>query len=581
MSVFDTILASWAVQSLVASALLMAGVLLVRRPVQRMFGARIAYALWALPALRLALPRIPGWDADRFRVALDVHRTVGVTFYEPAVIVGGALPALSPPPPTVPIHAASMLPLPPAPVTADDWTTLLLCLWLGGAALHFAWHLNAHRRFMRRALSDAAPVTRECGIAVLAGPRIAGPLATGLFRRLVLLPGDFTRRYSPRERRLVLAHEIAHHVRGDLVANMAALAVLSLHWFNPLAHKAWRAYRQDQELACDETVLAHEPADARADYGLAVVKSASRAYPAAACAMHPVGLLKRRLRMMGRQPGTARRSAGAALGIALVVGGLIGTASGGLAAEAVRDSRTKTVRSERNGTRHVVVDDRRITVNGRSVAPDSPEGRRIVASLPVPPTPPAPVDAPDAPRAPVAASEPAAPPAPLPPLPPTPTSSVIVQNDGRVFIDGREVSATSGEARRAQRLAEREARAATAHARVAARQGEWAARMGVAQAARASAAAERALARVNVDGLVQSAMASAGAFGGAQAACGGSGVGSRGGACVDRAAINAEVRRSLNEARAEIARSLAEGERERRQAMAEMDREMKHLGRDD
>lgn len=567
MSAYDALLESWAVQSLAASTLLMAGVLLVRRPVQRMFGARIAYALWALPALRLALPRIPGWDADRFRVAADLHHTVGVTFYEPAVAVGATLP---PPSPTVPIHAASLLPLPAVPDAAVDWPAVLLWLWLGGAALHFAWHILAHRRFMRRALTDAQAVTKECGIAVLSGPRIGGPLATGLFRRLVLLPGDFTRRYSPRERRLVLAHEVAHHVRGDLVSNMAALAVLSLHWFNPLAHRAWRAYRQDQELACDETVLAHEPADARADYGLAVVKSASRAYPAAACAMHPVGLLKRRLRMMTRQQGVARRSAGAALGIALVAAGLIGTASGGLAADAVRESRAGIDDVTRAPARHVMVRDHRVTVDGRPLAPSSPEGRRILASLPVPPAAPAPVASPDA---------------PLPPAAPRIVGHSTVLHHGRVFVDGREVPPDSAEAiearaAAAEGLAAAREGAATAREGVAAaREGMIAAREGAIAARRAAAMAERAMAQVNVDGIVRSAMASAGtarAYA-VRTTCGGGGVDARGVACVDRGAINAEVRRALAEARADIAASLADGARERQRAMAELDRELSRL----
>ena len=67
----------------------------------------------------------------------------------------------------------------------------------------------------------------------------------------------FARRFTPAEQRLALAHELAHHRRGDLFADLAALLVLALHWFNPIAHRAYRAFRVDQEQACD---LCEDPA---------------------------------------------------------------------------------------------------------------------------------------------------------------------------------------------------------------------------------------------------------------------------------------------------------------------------------
>ena len=47
------------VDTLIASALLMAVVLLIRVPVRRAFGPSVAYALWALPAIRMVLPPLP------------------------------------------------------------------------------------------------------------------------------------------------------------------------------------------------------------------------------------------------------------------------------------------------------------------------------------------------------------------------------------------------------------------------------------------------------------------------------------------------------------------------------------------
>ena len=53
----------WMMETLLWTAVLIAFVLLIRRPVSRSLGPQTAYALWALPALRLILPPIelPAW----------------------------------------------------------------------------------------------------------------------------------------------------------------------------------------------------------------------------------------------------------------------------------------------------------------------------------------------------------------------------------------------------------------------------------------------------------------------------------------------------------------------------------------
>ena len=46
----------FAFETFVATTLLMLLVLAIRNPVRRLFGSRLAYALWLLPALRMVLP---------------------------------------------------------------------------------------------------------------------------------------------------------------------------------------------------------------------------------------------------------------------------------------------------------------------------------------------------------------------------------------------------------------------------------------------------------------------------------------------------------------------------------------------
>src|SRR5690606_25854243 len=52
---------AWGV-TMLTTALLVAAVLLVRKPFARQFGPRLTYALWAIPALRFVLPPLPFAD---------------------------------------------------------------------------------------------------------------------------------------------------------------------------------------------------------------------------------------------------------------------------------------------------------------------------------------------------------------------------------------------------------------------------------------------------------------------------------------------------------------------------------------
>jgi len=270
--------------ALIASTVLMLFVLLVRRPVTRLFGARLAYALWALPAIRLLLPPLPGWTPvfapDRW---LPSPSPVAV---EMVAVPADALPAAG-----------------PAVADAPDLLAMLAGVWAVGALLWFGWQLLRYHRFLHLLMADARLLTRTGGTDVLISRQVDGPMAAGVMWRRILLPADFRSRYAPAEQRLALLHEAAHHDRGDLIANFAGLAVVAAHWWNPVAHLAYRAFRADQELACDATVLAGETATARGDYAAAVLKSACLSVPSAACAMNHKAQLKQRIVMMHHQLG--------------------------------------------------------------------------------------------------------------------------------------------------------------------------------------------------------------------------------------------------------------------------------------
>ena len=314
----------WLVQAFVATSLLAGVIFAVRGPVSRAFGARAAYALWALPALRMLMPPLPGWHAlyiPVWRLGPD-HTTVGLVSPDDAIRLAGTLPVVPAPPPVGDVS-------PLVHVAGLPWMTVLVLVWLGGAVVWFGWQMLRYHGFLRHALRSATLLTNECGVDVLLTDHVDGPVAAGVIHRRIFLPRDFMTRYAPRERRLALLHEGAHHDRNDILANLAALVMLALHWWNPIAHKAYRLFRADQELACDATVLAGVGNADRHAYGSAVLKSASARMPGVACALSHKDELKRRLQVMARKPiGSPRQWLGFGIAISAIGAGLVVTASG-------------------------------------------------------------------------------------------------------------------------------------------------------------------------------------------------------------------------------------------------------------
>ncbi|MEA3011194.1 MAG: bla regulator protein blaR1 [Sphingomonadales bacterium] len=303
---------AWLIETSVAVTLLMVMVLLLRGPVARSFGAGWAYALWAVPALRLVLPPLA-------QLAPDLRLPPVVLFIPTAAEMAAPLPAQAGP---------------------GQWVPFMLAMWAGGAVIFLTLQWLGYRTFLGRIRDSSRPARPPLfgGIRTWISEAVEGPLALGVIERRIVLPGDFSRRYNPVERRLALEHELVHHKRGDIWWNLVATFILALFWFNPVAWLAFRAFRSDQELACDAAVARSASLDERCEYARALVKSASRPGLIAACALNPAGELKRRLRMMRNHRSSPLRSAGGVVALAAfaMAGFALGSAGKPPAAQAAR-----------------------------------------------------------------------------------------------------------------------------------------------------------------------------------------------------------------------------------------------------
>ncbi|MAF28611.1 MAG: antirepressor regulating drug resistance protein [Croceicoccus sp.] len=313
----DITFLDYAVDTLIGTGVLIAAALLLRRPVARWFGPRAAYALWALPMIRLALPPLvlPAWmrPAEEAAPVADAAMTANVPLF-----------ADKAPPVLPPADLAAMGDPAPSLIAPDVLVGSLVFVWLAVAAAFLVWRWGSYHAMRRMLLKGARPVGEWEDIRLVETDAVRAPVAFGVFDKVIAMPVGFMADLDSTGRDLAIAHEIAHHRGHDLLANIAAQPLLALHWFNPIAWLGWRAMRRDQEAACDARVmdsLADGGRDAatRAHYGSVIAASAREQNLALAAPMagfREIGPLLgekaivHRLRSLAMSPSRLRRRTG-------------------------------------------------------------------------------------------------------------------------------------------------------------------------------------------------------------------------------------------------------------------------------
>ncbi len=265
------------IETLVWTGGLIAAVLVLRRPVSRHFGPEAAYALWALPLVRLVLPplTLPAWMAPQGAAAVASE---------------GTLPAASPAPVDAALLAHAPLAEPAAGagqagfdllafLAALPLAEILLAVWLVGALVSLGLRFAAYFSLRDMLLAEGREVGRApCflgKIRLVETPATVAPLAMGVLDPVIALPPGFMALPDRPARDLALAHELAHHRGGDLLVNVLVQPLFALHWWNPLGRYGWLALRRDQEAACDARVMAERDSAERAAYAALIARFAA------------------------------------------------------------------------------------------------------------------------------------------------------------------------------------------------------------------------------------------------------------------------------------------------------------------
>ncbi len=235
---------------------LLIGLVLILRPIVRhQLGAHIAYWLWLIPLVRCFI-----WDKPELPAALMEKINLPN---------GEELLRVFPNPDN--FYISDNIPL--------DW------IWLTGFALWLVIRILGWRHlqvFLReKSTTIKLPSKLKKFIVSKKYPKEinffltdvpSAPFVTGLLKPKIYLPAQFFERYSLVQQHCVLDHELTHLKRKDLWSQIIGELVRAIFWFNPVVHIAWSAFREDQELACDQQVLQHSDSEVRYEYGRALVK---------------------------------------------------------------------------------------------------------------------------------------------------------------------------------------------------------------------------------------------------------------------------------------------------------------------
>lgn len=202
------------------------------------------------------------------------------------------------------------------------WTTLVFHGWLLGVALssfRTGFELRGLQRLRAtglplrdiharlRALADCLGVHRA--VALVESPAVTAPIVIGWLRPMIMLPLGLASSMPADWLDAILAHELAHLRRHDLVLRMIQRSVEILLFFHPVVWWLGRQLDNAREEACDDLVvdtLRNPLAYARA---LTELEAMRHPTPAALAAGATEGQLMQRItRILHRSTNTPRTS---------------------------------------------------------------------------------------------------------------------------------------------------------------------------------------------------------------------------------------------------------------------------------
>ena len=226
---------------------------------------RLAYALWMLVVLKAVVPPVLSSPTGVFSWARAGR---GVSAIEqrgrpPLILAASQAGALA--------GAARVMETSGAATPRAAHRLVLFSVWLAGLVICAGWVAVKQLVCWNLIRRSVLPVDEPYGQALaelkarlgfkrkvdlIVTSRPVGPAAFGVVRPAILIPAPLVSSAPLEQLRLILAHELIHIRRGDVLAGKLQLVAQVIWWFHPLVWWANREACRERERCCDLDVVA-------------------------------------------------------------------------------------------------------------------------------------------------------------------------------------------------------------------------------------------------------------------------------------------------------------------------------------
>lgn len=184
-------------------------------------------------------------------------------------------------------HTPSAQPYTAVQNTAPDLYNILFVLWLSGFLFTLAKFIFSHLKFeiavkrnselcteprIYKIISKCTNETKSSLPEIRITNLISTPMATGIFRKKLLLPACA---YKDEELRWIFNHELIHLKKHDMFMKILSCGLKAVHWFNPAVYYFMKCAEKDCEEACDEAATKNCSKEERISYCLTLLRVAS------------------------------------------------------------------------------------------------------------------------------------------------------------------------------------------------------------------------------------------------------------------------------------------------------------------
>ena len=182
--------------------------------------------------------------------------------------------------------------------TKTDIFKILAQIWFWGMIILFVYKIVKYKVFLRNILKNSEPVHLDNmhneNVEVHLMSEANSPFVVRLFKPILVLPKE---NISDSSMQSILAHELTHIKRHDIIYKWIVAICKAVHWFNPFMNVIAREIERACEISCDEIVVKNMNDDEKKSYAdtiLSFVSGYGRSIPFTTSMVTGKKMLKRR-----------------------------------------------------------------------------------------------------------------------------------------------------------------------------------------------------------------------------------------------------------------------------------------------